>query len=227
MTNSALPACGPRSRSRSGASRGTARTKTTEKFISPFVARNPLISLDSDEKIQGNPRKSKAHHSEGLRSRNGHAPRKSKSTGRAPGPPPGGAQPTPSKRKAPRGVRNNIVFQLYPPGRAVTQGQKNEPKPLKRPARVQKRTHRRPCVARMRRWPEPAGLYADRLALRGQPPGAPADRRPLKYVNPLDLNDGLTGFPTTLWHSSPTTLAGGLSAGRVAAMSGRPQGRGE
>jgi hypothetical protein len=32
-------------------------TETVEKIVSPFILRNPLISLDSDERIQGNPRK--------------------------------------------------------------------------------------------------------------------------------------------------------------------------
>jgi hypothetical protein len=34
-----------------------AATETVEKILILFVPRNPLISLDSDERIQGNPRK--------------------------------------------------------------------------------------------------------------------------------------------------------------------------
>jgi hypothetical protein len=34
-----------------------APTNTVEKIVSPFIPHNPLISLDSDERIQGNPRK--------------------------------------------------------------------------------------------------------------------------------------------------------------------------
>jgi hypothetical protein len=43
---------------------------------------NPLISLDSDERIQGNPRKSNSHESGSLR-RNGQGPRKPKWIDRA------------------------------------------------------------------------------------------------------------------------------------------------
>jgi hypothetical protein len=36
-------------------------TEATRKILAPFFPRNPLISLDSDERIQGNPRKSNSH----------------------------------------------------------------------------------------------------------------------------------------------------------------------
>jgi hypothetical protein len=32
--------------------------EAVEKIVPPFILRNPLISLDPDERIQGNPRKS-------------------------------------------------------------------------------------------------------------------------------------------------------------------------
>jgi hypothetical protein len=38
-------------------SQAVAATETVEKILIPFIPRNPLISLDSDERIQGNPRK--------------------------------------------------------------------------------------------------------------------------------------------------------------------------
>jgi hypothetical protein len=38
-----------------------ARGKSTRKNLPSFFPRNPLISLDSDERIQGNPRKSNPH----------------------------------------------------------------------------------------------------------------------------------------------------------------------
>jgi hypothetical protein len=39
-------------------SQAVAPAETGEKIVSPFIPHNPLISLDSDERIQGNPRKS-------------------------------------------------------------------------------------------------------------------------------------------------------------------------
>ena len=48
-----------------------------EKFSSRENPHNPLISLDSDERIQGNPRKSNPH-KRGFSQRNGEAPRKPK-----------------------------------------------------------------------------------------------------------------------------------------------------
>jgi hypothetical protein len=38
-------------------SQPVAPTETVEKIVPPFMPHNPLISLDSDERIQGNPRK--------------------------------------------------------------------------------------------------------------------------------------------------------------------------
>src|ERR1700733_14956295 len=60
-----------RNRSRQG--------KRREKNFPPFFPRNPLISLDSDERIQGNPRKSNPHNP-GFLQRKDHGPRKPKST---------------------------------------------------------------------------------------------------------------------------------------------------
>src|ERR1700749_1925325 len=54
----------------------TRRRGGREKF-SPQKPRNPLKSLDSDERIQGNPRESKAH-KRGSSRRNGQVPRKPK-----------------------------------------------------------------------------------------------------------------------------------------------------
>ena len=51
--------------------------KSDTKNFRRFIPRNPLISLDSDERIQGNPRKSNPHN-RGFSERNGPAPRKSK-----------------------------------------------------------------------------------------------------------------------------------------------------
>src|ERR1700722_11699788 len=59
-------------RSRSGAS-----DKRPRKNFDRFMPRNPLISLDSDEEIQGNPRKSNPHNW-GFSQRNGQEPRKPK-----------------------------------------------------------------------------------------------------------------------------------------------------
>jgi hypothetical protein len=39
-------------------SQSVASTGTVEKIVPSFIPRNPLISIDSDERIQGNPRKS-------------------------------------------------------------------------------------------------------------------------------------------------------------------------
>ncbi len=47
------------------------------KNFSTKIPRNPLISLDSDERIQGNPRKSNPQ-KQGFSQRNGDSPRKSK-----------------------------------------------------------------------------------------------------------------------------------------------------
>jgi hypothetical protein len=49
-----------------------------EKKVSSFKLRNPLKSLDSDERIQGNPRKSNPSRT-GPSQRNGHALKKPKS----------------------------------------------------------------------------------------------------------------------------------------------------
>jgi hypothetical protein len=51
--------------------------KSARKNFSAFISRNPLKSLDSDERIQGNPNESNSS-KEGLWQRNGEAPRKSK-----------------------------------------------------------------------------------------------------------------------------------------------------
>jgi hypothetical protein len=55
--------------------------KGREKFLSAKILRNPLISLDSDDRIQGNPRKSNTPW-RAFSQQKGHAPRKSKQTGR-------------------------------------------------------------------------------------------------------------------------------------------------
>ena len=62
-----------------------ARQKSAEKIFAAKIPRNPLKSLDSDERIQGNPRKSKAQN-QGFSQRNGNRPRKPKSTRSASGP---------------------------------------------------------------------------------------------------------------------------------------------
>jgi hypothetical protein len=50
------------------------------KQLPRFMPRNPLKNLDSDERIQGNPRKSNPHN-RGFSEPKGHPPRKPKSTG--------------------------------------------------------------------------------------------------------------------------------------------------
>src|SRR6202041_3634988 len=57
-------------------------TESVEKKFSAVFPRNPLISPDSDERIQGNPRKSNPQN-RGFSQRNGEGPRKSKRIGRA------------------------------------------------------------------------------------------------------------------------------------------------
>jgi hypothetical protein len=54
--------------------------KSAGKKFSAFISCNPLKSLDSDERIQGNPNESNSSKA-GLSQRNGEAPRKSKSAG--------------------------------------------------------------------------------------------------------------------------------------------------
>jgi hypothetical protein len=73
MNNPALPT-GHDHRSPVPASR--AKIGLTKNFPRK-IPRNPLISLDSDERIQGNPRKSNPH-KQGFSRRNGEAPRKPK-----------------------------------------------------------------------------------------------------------------------------------------------------
>jgi hypothetical protein len=51
--------------------------KSLTKYFPRFMPRNQLISHDSDERIQGNPRKSNPHN-RGISQRNGHEPRKPK-----------------------------------------------------------------------------------------------------------------------------------------------------
>jgi hypothetical protein len=84
MTNPCASVCQDR-RLRSGAAR--ARRKSERKKLSPLFPGNPLISLDSDERIQGNPRKSNPHE-RGFSRRNGDWPRKPKRIDRTkvPGP---------------------------------------------------------------------------------------------------------------------------------------------
>jgi hypothetical protein len=67
--------------------------------LGSFYATNPLISLDSDEEIQGNPRKSNPLNL-GFQKLNSHRPRKPKRVvlTHVAGPPPGGSQ-TDSIRK--------------------------------------------------------------------------------------------------------------------------------
>ena len=56
------------------------RGKGPRKIFRRFIPRNPLIRLDSDERFQGNPRKSNSRQS-GFSRRKGDAPRKSKPIG--------------------------------------------------------------------------------------------------------------------------------------------------
>src|SRR3984957_1786812 len=56
---------------------GSPDGKAGEKNFSRFSPRNPLKNLDSDERIQGNPRKSNPH-DRGFSQRNGAGPRESK-----------------------------------------------------------------------------------------------------------------------------------------------------
>jgi hypothetical protein len=72
MSNPALPQA--KNRHRSGAANGT---KSTDKNFCALYPRNSLISLDSDERIQGNPRKSNPQN-RGFSQRNGRSPRKPK-----------------------------------------------------------------------------------------------------------------------------------------------------
>jgi hypothetical protein len=57
--------------------RGSCKGKSARNYFPRFKPRNPLKSLDSDERIQGNPRQSNAHERV-FWQRNGHKPRKSK-----------------------------------------------------------------------------------------------------------------------------------------------------
>src|ERR1700722_13436283 len=76
--------------------------KSAKKKFLRFCPHNSLKRLDSDERIQGNPRKSNSHY-RGISRRNSHAPGKSKPTARTQrrGPAAQKANPTPSKPKAP------------------------------------------------------------------------------------------------------------------------------
>src|ERR1700722_7848143 len=64
-------------RRRSGLFEGRQGAETRRNFRVRFMPCNPLISLDSDERIQGNPRKSNSHFML-VSERNSHAPRKLK-----------------------------------------------------------------------------------------------------------------------------------------------------
>src|ERR1700722_11062519 len=78
--------------------------KRAEKKFPRFKPRNPLKSLDSDERIQGNPRESNPHE-RGSSQRNGQGPRKPKRIDRTDVAARcrEGAKPTPSKKaKRPR-----------------------------------------------------------------------------------------------------------------------------
>jgi hypothetical protein len=57
--------------------------ETARKNFPQFMPHNALKSLDSDERIQGNPRKSNAR-KQGLSQQNGDKPRKSKQIDRRP-----------------------------------------------------------------------------------------------------------------------------------------------
>src|ERR1700722_20774358 len=84
--------------SQSGASDAEKRTKNFPRF----EPRNPLKTLDSDERIQGNPRQSNPHQ-QGSSQRNGQGPRKPKRIDRTDGAAfrcREGAKPTPPKCKA-------------------------------------------------------------------------------------------------------------------------------
>ena len=99
MNNSALPHGPDRELS---FSRLSPRKKPRKPFVR-FVPGNPLISLDSDERIQGSPRKSNTHQ-RGPSQRNGQGPRKPKQIDRTnlAARCQEGAKPTPSKCKRPR-----------------------------------------------------------------------------------------------------------------------------
>jgi hypothetical protein len=60
--------------------RTAAGAKSAEKNFPGFFPLNPLISIDSDERIQGNPRKSNPHNPV-FSQRNGEGPRKAKPIG--------------------------------------------------------------------------------------------------------------------------------------------------
>src|ERR1700722_18526214 len=78
--------------------------KGLRKKFPRFTSRNPLKSLDSDERIQGSPRKSNPHE-RGSSQRNGQGPRKPKRIDRTDVAARcrEGAKPTPSKKaKRPR-----------------------------------------------------------------------------------------------------------------------------
>jgi hypothetical protein len=76
MNNSALPH-GLAAGSRRGASRRQGKRRA--KILAAKIQRNPLISLDSDERIQGNPRKSNSD-PRGFSRPNGGGTRKPKLT---------------------------------------------------------------------------------------------------------------------------------------------------
>jgi hypothetical protein len=84
----------------SGAANGT---ESADKNCSRFMPRNPLISLDSDERIQGNPRKSNPH-DRGSSQRNSDEPRKPKWIDQAMSQPGGreAAEQAPSTGKRPK-----------------------------------------------------------------------------------------------------------------------------
>jgi hypothetical protein len=71
MNNPALP------HAKNASSRLNAEGRSARKNFPHFNPRNPLKSLDSDERIQGNPNESNRRQ-RGFCSKAGHAPRKSK-----------------------------------------------------------------------------------------------------------------------------------------------------
>jgi hypothetical protein len=81
---------------------GSGHGKAPRKKFLRFCPHNSLKRLDSDERIQGNPRKSNRH-DRGISRRNSHAPRKSKPIARTQRREPAAqkANPTPSQPTAP------------------------------------------------------------------------------------------------------------------------------
>ena len=98
--------------SRAGASYRPGRKAHAKNFLAK-IPRNPLISLDSDERIQGNPRKSNTQ-KRGFSQPNGQGPRKSKRTHRDRSPAPPARVASERERADRRDEPGNVV--LISPG---------------------------------------------------------------------------------------------------------------